>query len=188
MGSFVVGRVGGHKRACLERNRRGISSKWVSFPGLRLDYIHTPSAHERIVLDSGDWKNPVGADFTRLPRNRAYYKRVQKMVLQKVGRRYSDRLRRETPFPGERPSQLVRTTGFLQGSHGAQGGIRTRDTLETIRLSSVVRVTAVHTLGRLPRAADRAILPRRVQTLVGLGAKPGKLPPGQNKDAECFQD
>src|SRR2546425_586064 len=42
---------------------------------------------------------------------------------------------------------------------GAQGGIRTRNALENF--SSVARVTAVHTLGRLPRAADRAILPLR---------------------------
>jgi len=42
---------------------------------------------------------------------------------------------------------------------GAQGGIRTRNALENY--SSVARVTAVHTLGRLPRAADRAILPLR---------------------------
>jgi len=42
---------------------------------------------------------------------------------------------------------------------GAQGGIRTRNALENY--SSVARVTAVHTLGRLPQAADRAILPQR---------------------------
>jgi len=42
---------------------------------------------------------------------------------------------------------------------GAQGGIRTRNALENY--SSVARVTAVHTLGRLPQAADRAILPLR---------------------------
>jgi hypothetical protein len=42
---------------------------------------------------------------------------------------------------------------------GAQGGIRTRNALESY--SSVARVTAVHTIGRLPQAADRAILPLR---------------------------
>jgi len=43
---------------------------------------------------------------------------------------------------------------------GAQGGIRTRNALENC--SSVARVTAVHTLGRLPQAVDRAILPQRI--------------------------
>jgi hypothetical protein len=33
--------------------------------------------------------------------------------------------------------------------------------------SSVARVTAVHTLGRLPQAADRAILPQRIQNWMG---------------------
>ena len=49
--------------------------------------------------------------------------------------------------------------GFPFGLVGAQGGIRTRNALENY--SSVARVTAVHTLGRLPQAADRAILPQR---------------------------
>ncbi|SRR5712691_8284998 len=73
---------------------------------------------------------------------------------------------------------------------GAQGGIRTRNTLENY--SSVARVTAVHTLGRLPRAADRAILPLRTpysrsrararHTCPGQSypGKAGKLKPSQH--------
>ncbi len=57
---------------------------------------------------------------------------------------------------------LSRPMAFQES--GAQGGIRTRDALE---YSSVARVTAVHTFGRLPRAADRAILPRRIQAWIG---------------------
>jgi len=54
---------------------------------------------------------------------------------------------------------------------GAQGGIRTRRALDYF--SSVTRVTAVHTLGRLPQAADRAILPQRIHSWVG--REPGIL-------------
>ena len=39
--------------------------------------------------------------------------------------------------------------------------------------SSVARVTAVHTLGRLPQAADRAILPLRTPRIPGIGREPG---------------
>ena len=59
------------------------------------------------------------------------------------------------------------------GVRGAQGGIRTRSALDYTS-SSVARVTAVHTLGRLPLAADRAILPQRVR-LNGRGASPEVL-------------
>ncbi len=38
-------------------------------------------------------------------------------------------------------------------------------------ISSVARVTAVHTIGRLPQAADRAILPLRIHDS-GWGASP----------------
>jgi len=54
---------------------------------------------------------------------------------------------------------------------GAQGGIRTRRALDYF--SSVTRVTAVHTLGRLPQAADRAILPQRIH--IWIGREPGIL-------------
>src|SRR5438445_10223501 len=75
---------------------------------------------------------------------------------------------------------------------GAQGGIRTRNALENY--SSVARVTAVHTLGRLPQAADRAILPLRTpysrnrararHTCPGQSypGKAGKLKPSQHGD------
>ena len=55
---------------------------------------------------------------------------------------------------------------------GAQGGIRTRDALECF--SSVARVTAVHTFGRLPQAADRAILPLRIPRSWN-GREPGDI-------------
>src|SRR6266581_1688742 len=45
--------------------------------------------------------------------------------------------------------------------------------------SSVARVTAVHTFGRLPQAADRAILPLRTPRIPGIGREPGILCPGQ---------
>ena len=41
------------------------------------------------------------------------------------------------------------------------------------RYLSVTRVTAVHTLGRLPQAADRAILPLRIPYRIG--REPGIL-------------
>src|SRR3989442_14146544 len=49
--------------------------------------------------------------------------------------------------------------------------------------SSVVRVTAVHTLSRLPRAVDRAILPLRI---LQDGREPGALPgqKGGERDAK----
>src|SRR6266571_5336331 len=80
----------------------------------------------------------------------------------------------------------------LVGLFGAQGGIRTRNALENF--SSVARVTAVHTLGRLPRAADRAILPLRTpysrnrararHTCPGQSypGKAGKLKPSQGTE------
>src|SRR5712664_1462681 len=79
----------------------------------------------------------------------------------------------------------------MVGFFGAQGGIRTRNALENY--SSVARVTAVHTLGRLPQAADRAILPLRTpfsrnrararHTCPGqsYSGKAGKLKPSQRK-------
>ena len=57
----------------------------------------------------------------------------------------------------------------MNDSFGAQGGIRTRDALDC---SSVARVTAVHTFGRLPQAVDRAILPLRIPRFMEQGASP----------------
>ncbi len=48
--------------------------------------------------------------------------------------------------------------GFLAPRAGFEPASRSNS-----RRSSVVRVTAVHTLGRLPQAVDRAILPLRIR-------------------------
>src|SRR2546427_12008937 len=86
--------------------------------------------------------------------------------------------------------------GGLVGLFGAQGGIRTRIALENF--SSVARVTAVHTLGRLPRAADRAILPLRTPYSKGRArarhtcpgqsypGKAGKLKPSQGTEGRSM--